>query len=135
MGEAQQKLRPKRPLGNYGLSLVLAMLFIGSWIGQAITQWKHFESDQQEHGQPAEARDFFWTFSASTLENWQSEFLQLLSFVVLTSFLYHRGSAESKDGDEEMQAALERIEERLARLDPPPPMEAAAGSRPTPHPL
>jgi hypothetical protein len=30
----------------------------------------------------------------------------------------HKGSAESKDSDEEIQAALERIEERLDRLEP-----------------
>ena len=47
------------------------------------------------------------------MENWQSEFLQLLTFVVLTSFLVHKGSHESKDGDEEIRATLERIERKL----------------------
>jgi SNF2 family DNA or RNA helicase len=53
----------------------------------------------------------------STLENWQSEFLQLLTFVVLTSFLIHRNSPESKDSDEEMQRSLNRIERRLKSLE------------------
>jgi hypothetical protein len=37
--------------------------------------------------------------------------------VVLTSFLIHRNSPESKDSDEEMQRSLNRIEKRLKALD------------------
>ena len=51
------------------------------------------------------------------LENWQSEFLQLLTFVVLTSFLIHRNSPESKDSDDQMQRSLDRIEKRLKALE------------------
>jgi hypothetical protein len=43
--------------------------------------------------------------------------LQLLTFVVLTSFLIHRNSPESKDSDEEMQRSLNRIEKRLKSLE------------------
>jgi hypothetical protein len=39
-------------------------------------------------------------------ENWQSEFLQLLTFVVLTTFLIHRNSHESRDSDDEMQKVI-----------------------------
>jgi hypothetical protein len=39
---------------------------------------------------------------------------------VLTTFLIHKGSHESKDGDERMQEQLDRIERRLAQLSPPP---------------
>jgi hypothetical protein len=45
-----------------------------------------------------------------------SEFLQLLTFVVLTTHLVHRGSHESKDTDEAMQRQLNRIEERLEHV-------------------
>ena len=55
-------------------------------------------------------------FGQATFENWQSEFLQLLTFVALTSFLIHRGSPESKDGDEEMQSKLDAIQEELKQL-------------------
>jgi hypothetical protein len=51
-----------------------------------------------------------------TFENWQSELLQLLTFVALTTYLVHRGSHESKDTDERMQSQLDRIEQRLATL-------------------
>jgi hypothetical protein len=60
---------------------------------------------------------FLWQFWESTLENWQSEFLQLFSFVVLASLFIHKGSAESKDSDEQMQKSLDRIEKRLKAME------------------
>jgi hypothetical protein len=104
---------------DYGLSIVLFTLFLVSWIGQTITGWFEFTAEQQSHGQVAEmfgAEGYVWTWAQATLENWQSEFLQLFTFVVLTCYLYHKGSHESKDGDERVEAALERIERRLNEL-------------------
>ena len=46
-----------------------------------------------------------WQFWESTLENWQSEFLQMFSFAVLSALFIHRGSAESKDSDEQIKRA------------------------------
>jgi hypothetical protein len=99
---------------DYGLSIVLFLLFLSSWVGQSYFQWNEFVSTQEEHGQTPQVADFINEFGTSTLENWQSEFLQLLTFVVLTSFLIHRGSHESKDSDEEMKAMLIRIENKLS---------------------
>lgn len=79
-----------------------------------------FAAEQQEHGQIAEwfgASGYIWDWAQATMENWQSEFLQLLAFVVLTTYFIHKGSHESKDTDEEMMAMLRRIEERLTRLE------------------
>jgi NADH:ubiquinone oxidoreductase subunit 6 (subunit J) len=102
---------------NYGLSIALCVLFFGSWLGQGIVQWQEFTDSQREHNQPVTAGDFFAEFSRSTFENWQSEFLQLFSFVVLSAVLIHRDSAESKDSDERMEAALARIEKRLDEME------------------
>jgi hypothetical protein len=60
---------------------------------------------------------YIWRWAAATFENWQSEFLQLLTFVVLTAYLIHKGSHESKDTDDEMMAILKRIERRLHTLE------------------
>jgi hypothetical protein len=68
-----------------------------SWIGQLVAQWFAWANDQQEHNQPLEVGDFLWQFWTSSPDNWQSEFLQLLAFVVLTTFLIHRNSHESRD--------------------------------------
>jgi hypothetical protein len=68
------------------------------------------------HGASPTIGGFLVAFGQSTLENWQSEFLQLFSFVVLSAVLIHRGSAESKDSDERMERTLQEIKERLDAL-------------------
>ncbi len=102
-----------RVLKNYSLSIVLFLLFISSWAGQYYFQWEKFVSEQKAHNQSVEVKEFIPEFLTSTFENWQSEYLQLFSFVVLTAFLIHKGSHESKDSEEEMMAAIQRIEKSL----------------------
>jgi hypothetical protein len=107
---------------NYNLSIVLFTLFLVSWIGQTWVGWVEFVAEQQEHGQAAQwlgEGGYLWTWAQATLENWQSEFLQLFCMVVLTAFLIHKGSAESKDSNDRMEEMLQRIERRLAALEKP----------------
>jgi hypothetical protein len=98
---------------NFGLSIALVILFFTTWLGQGIAQWQTFVDEQRAHHEPVEVVDFIQEFSQSTLENWQSEFLQLFTFVVLAALLIHRGSGESKDSDDRMEEILKRIEKRL----------------------
>jgi hypothetical protein len=107
-------------LRDYSLSLVLFVLFASSWLGQFIFQLAEVANHALEHGQSFQWSEFWPEFGTSTFENWQSEFLQLFTFVTLTSFLIHRGSPESKDTDEEMQATLSRIEKRINGLEKKP---------------
>jgi len=100
----------RRPLGDKGLAIVLAGLFLASWIGQFVVEIFVVRNEAESHAESFSWGEFWPHFWQSTLENWQSEFLQLLTFVVLTTYLIYRGSHESKDSDEEVQAALERIE-------------------------
>ncbi len=102
---------------DYNLSIVLLALFVTSWIGQGIAQWFEMANQAQAHGEASTLSGFVPAFLAATFENWQSEFLQLLTFVVLTAFLVHKGSHESKDSDDKVNEALDRIEQRLERLE------------------
>ncbi len=117
---AEETGRRRYPFGNYGLGIVLGLLFLLSWAGQFIAQLIETGDEARQHGQSFSRSEFWPKFFQATFENWQSEFLQLLTFVVLTTFLIHRGSAESRDTDDEIQAALARIEERLDQLQSPP---------------
>jgi hypothetical protein len=111
---------------NYGLSVTLAILFLLSWTLQTWMGWNEFVAEQEAHGQVARAfgdGGYFWTWGESTFENWQSEFLQVFLFIVLTTFLVHRKSHESPDTDYDTEAALRRIEAKVDRL------ESQAGSR------
>jgi uncharacterized membrane protein YhaH (DUF805 family) len=99
--------------GNFGLTFTLLALFLVTWIGQGIVQWAEYAQDQRTHNAPVEISGYIIEFSQSTLENWQSEFLQLFSFVLLSAVLIHRGSAESKDSDDRMEQMLKRIEKKV----------------------
>ncbi len=86
-----------------GLTIVLMLLFLGSLVGQWLAG-VHFENEQLiEHGEePIGAIAFLSDpqFLSTVFENWESEFLQMSAYVVLTAFLFQRGSAESEDPDE-----------------------------------
>src|SRR5687768_1800914 len=89
---------------NKGLTLVLMALFVLTWGGQLLAGHREHNQSQREHGQ-AElglgeyiGSGHFWQ---ATAENWESEFLQMAMFVILTVFLFQKGSPESKDADED----------------------------------
>ena len=105
---------------EYGLSITLAALFFISWTLQTWMGWVEFVSEQTAHGQAAEAfgpDGYFWRWGQATFENWQSEFLQVFAFIVLTTFLVHRKSHESPDADYETEASLRRIEAKIDKLE------------------
>jgi hypothetical protein len=98
------------------LSLTLLVLFLISWLGQLYFQYQHELNEAKTHGEtgpPLLSAEFLNSFWASTLENWQSEFLQLLTFVVLTTYLIHRHSHESRDSNDEMAADIRAIKNKL----------------------
>jgi hypothetical protein len=107
----------RRIWGNFGLSLTFCALFLLTWFGQGLAEWGTYRDEQRAHGEPATMDGYLVAFGQSTLENWQSEFLQLFSFVVLSAVLIHRGSAESKDSDDRMEKKIDAIAERLDELD------------------
>jgi hypothetical protein len=101
---------------EFSLGLSLMVLFLITWVGQGISQWQDYTDEQHAHGESVEIGGFISNFANSTLENWQSEFLQLFAFVVLAALYVHRGSAESKDSNARIEASLRRIEEQLGTL-------------------
>jgi hypothetical protein len=101
---------------EFGLSIILLVLFLVSWLAQGVSEWQVFTDEQKAHGEEPEVGDFVSDFGQSTMENWQSEFLQLFAFVTLAALYIHKGSAESKDSEEKLEASLRRIEEKLGSL-------------------
>ena len=94
---------------NNALSIVLFGLFAVFLVGQSLTGWRTYNSDQQEHGEPAVGYVSYLTtghFVEATFENWESEFLQMGAYVVLTVWLVQKGSSESKPptGDPQLDA-------------------------------
>jgi Domain of unknown function (DUF6766) len=67
--------------------------------GQALTGWKADLADRREHGEPGVSFVGYLTsghFVEATFENWESEFLQMGAYVVLTALLVQKGSSESR---------------------------------------
>lgn len=103
----------KRFFRNNGLSLVLVSFFLIFLFGQSLAGRNDYNNDQQEHGQPTVSYFEYVTgnhFLEATMENWESEFLQMFFFIVLTVFLYQKGSAESKDPDEKEEVDKDPME-------------------------
>ena len=93
----------RRWVRDRGLLLANLGLFAVFFAGMVISGVQVYNSDQLEHGQAAVSLAGYLTsgdFVESTFENWESEFLQLGMYVVLTAFLFQRGSSESKSIDE-----------------------------------
>ena len=81
------------------LTLVLMAMFFGFLIGQLLTGKAEHNASRAEHGESqltmVEYLDTGHPWEA-LFENWESEFLQMAIFVLLTTFLIQRGSPESR---------------------------------------
>ena len=116
---------------DYSLTIVIGTLFFVSFLLHALFGWWQSSADQAANGQSATL--FGWDgfviyFGEWTFQNWQSEFLEVLLIITATVYFVHKGSPESRDGDDEMKATLERIEKRLGELEagPAPTRKKAA---------
>lgn len=98
------RLNMRNFLRNNGLSIVLLVLFLGSMAGQVITGYREHNAELLEDGgELLTMAEYLRSghFLQSTFENWESEFLQMALFLILSSFLFQKGSSESKDPDKE----------------------------------
>ena len=87
---------------NNGLTIALMLLFALSLIGHWLMGWHVENEDLARHGEAAISLAQYATepqFISTVFENWESEFLQMSAYVILTAFLFQKGSAESKDPD------------------------------------
>ncbi|HUP87260.1 MAG TPA: DUF6766 family protein [Acidimicrobiales bacterium] len=112
-----------------GLLLVSFVLFFGTFfVGQTITGHHVYNEDQKEHGESGVTMQEYVTtghFLEATMENWESEFLQMGAYILLTVWFRQKGSAESKKLDQE--EAVERDPLDDVRADSPWPVRRGKG--------
>ncbi|MBA3691280.1 MAG: hypothetical protein H0W82_07700 [Actinobacteria bacterium] len=92
----------RKQLRENGLSIAMFGLFAIFLIGQVFTGWNSYDADQLSHGARAIGLWSYLTtghFIEAVFENWESEFLQMASYIVLTVWLVQKGSAESNPLD------------------------------------
>lgn len=97
-------------LKNNGLSVTFFLLFLISIIGQVIFGFNEHNKELIEEGGHTVSLTSYMSsghFVQSTFENWESEFLQMALFVMLTIFLQQKGSSESKNFDKEEEVDRE----------------------------
>jgi hypothetical protein len=83
-----------------GLSIVFLTLFAVTLCAQALTGWKqHNQELEEEQQQEISLSTYLQSghFISATFENFESEFLQMALYVLLTVSLRQVGSAESKN--------------------------------------
>ena len=87
-------------LHDNGLLLACLGLFVVFFVGMVVSGAATYNQEQQEHGSQEQVSVLRYLttgdFVEATFENWESEFLQMGMYVVLTAFLFQRGSSESK---------------------------------------
>jgi hypothetical protein len=86
-----------------GLTIALVALFLFSALGMIWSGHSAYNEELQDHGSPAIGLLSYLTsgdFLSALFENWESEFLQISAYVMLTAMLFQRGSAESRDPDD-----------------------------------
>ncbi|HEX5007665.1 MAG TPA: DUF6766 family protein [Hyphomonadaceae bacterium] len=91
-------------LRDNGLTLVLLALFLVSILGQVFAGHAAENRERLQEGLSAQSLGLYvasGAFLSSVFENWESEFLQMWAYVMLTAYLFQRGSPESRDPDHE----------------------------------
>jgi hypothetical protein len=94
---------------RYGFFWVTLVLFTGSLAGHWTAGWFAYAQEARTHNQTPQFGDFAIECARDTLENWQSEFLQLIWQVAGLAWLLHVGSPQSKEGDDRKEAKIDEL--------------------------
>jgi membrane protein implicated in regulation of membrane protease activity len=104
-------------LRDNGLTIVLLGAFAFSLAGMLLSGLAQENGMRAVHGEPALTLGAYvlsGSFLSALFENWESEFLQMSAYVVLTAILFQRGSAESRDPDDPFRPGDEVTPHRRA---------------------
>ncbi|AOO81618.1 DUF6766 family protein [Bosea vaviloviae] len=102
---------------RYGFAWVTGGFFLISLAGHWLFGWFAYVQEQQSHQQPIVVSGYVVEMMRDTLENWQSEFLQLIWQVGGLALLLHVGSPQSKEGDDRLEAKVDAILRAVDRSD------------------
>ncbi len=85
------------------LTLVLFGIFVACLVGQGVTGFRVYNQEQVAHAQGTVGPGAYLLtghFIEAVFENWESEFLQMGALVILTVYLFQKGSAIAKGPDD-----------------------------------
>jgi hypothetical protein len=114
---------------EHSLTLVFTLLLLAALVGQALTGQASYDEASLDAGLPTLSTWEYVTssqFAVDVAENWQSEYLQFLLFILLTVWFVQKGSPESKPLGKEGRGPDE--EQKVGRFaTPDSPASASAG--------
>ncbi len=114
---------PGKFLRDNSLSLFFGGLFLAALIGQAFAGWADVNNQLQADGLPPISLGRYVTssdFAVDVSENWQSEYLQFLLYILATVWFVQRGSSESKEpGKAGGESDQDQLVGRYARSQSP----------------
>jgi hypothetical protein len=108
----------RRFLRNNGLTLAMFGLFVGALVPMSVVGHHASNSDLAEHGRPPIRYVSYLTsgdFIEGVFENWESEFLQMGVYVLITAYLFQKGSPESKPPQEQTPQDVDPRRQRHPR--------------------
>src|SRR5690606_13506421 len=88
-----------KALYAHSLSIALGLLFLGSFLAHLRYSWAQAVDEALSHGQPPPAWVDHLASSAlwfESMQNWQSEFLSVVTLCVLSIYLREKDSTQSK---------------------------------------
>ena len=100
-------------LKRHGFFWVMLALFVGSLAAHWVTAWVIFVDEETEHGKPIVFSTYFVEVLRQTMENWQSEMLQLILQISLISYFWFVGSPSSKSEEDRLEAKVDWLMEQL----------------------
>src|SRR5215210_7663788 len=116
-------------LHEQSLTISFGLLFLAALVGQAFAGMAQYNEAQRADGYPTASLGKYVMsadYAVDVTENWQSEYLQFLLFILLTVWLLQRGSPESKPLD--MAGRESDKDQKLGEhLEPDSPGLAKAG--------
>jgi hypothetical protein len=121
-----------RRLREQGLTLAFLGLLLVALVGQALTGQAVYNGQAADSGLPGMSLLRYVTssqFAVDVAENWQSEYLQFLLFILLTVWLVQKGSPESKPLDQAGRESDEDQKVGAHAVDDSPAWARASGWR------
>jgi hypothetical protein len=107
-------MKKKSIFYRYSYLWITLGLFLFSILGHWIFAWFAYVDEQRDKNRPVRISSYIVETSRDTLENWQSEFLQLMWQVGGLAFFLYLGSPQSKEGDDRREEKIDTIIKLLA---------------------
>ena len=96
-------------LKKYAYAWITVGFFVVSLTLHWLFGWYAYQDEAMQHGQSPDSLGYLIEMMRDTMENWQSEFLQLLWQVVGLAYFLYVGSPSSKENDDRMEAKIDEL--------------------------